>query len=74
MFKIVKNLTKIFFIFRGTHVDATWHLGPRGSATRAHAAPMRCYIYIYYYYIIYKGSSDFPIEEGLLIPINRWVL
>ena len=27
-------------IARG-HVDATWHSGPRGSATRAHAAPTR---------------------------------
>ena len=28
---------------RGTqaHLDATWHSGPRGSATGAHAAPMR---------------------------------
>ena len=34
---------------RGTqgHVDATWHSGPRGSATRAHAAPTRRYIYIF---------------------------
>ena len=26
---------------RGTHVDATWRARPRGSATRAHAAPTR---------------------------------
>ena len=28
---------------RGTHVDAMWHTRPRGSATRAHAAPTRQY-------------------------------
>ena len=35
-------------------MDATWHSGPRGSATRAHAAPT-VYVYLYFiYYIVYK--------------------
>ena len=48
--------------------------GPRGSATRAHAAPTRRIIYIIFTYYIYKGSSAFRISEGLLILINRRVL
>ena len=36
---------------RGTHVDATWHARPRGSTTRARAAPPRrdvtCALFIY---------------------------
>ena len=44
---------------RGTHVDATWHSRPRGSAMRAHAAParrdvMHIYIYIYIGYSTYS--------------------
>ena len=36
-------------ILRGTHVDATWHEKPHGSATRAHAARyLSTYIYIVY--------------------------
>ena len=41
-------------------MDATWHSGPRGSATRAHAAPTRqgdvChYLHTYFtYYIVHK--------------------
>ena len=35
------------------HVDATWHSRPRGSVTRAHAAPTRCDIYLHIYYIYY---------------------
>ena len=53
-------------------MDATWHSRPRGSATRAHAGPRgayAAYTYTYYLFIyyIYKGSSAFPIWEGLLI-------
>ena len=32
-------------------MDATWHSGPRGSATRAHAAPTRR-IHIFIIYIV----------------------
>ena len=32
-------MTKGFSFLRGSHVDATWHSGPRGSATRAHVTP-----------------------------------
>ena len=49
----LKKMQKWFIISRGTHVDATWHIGPRGSATRDHAAPTRrrgdtfaCYLYV----------------------------
>ena len=47
------------------HVDATWHSGPRGSATRAHAA----YIHLLLLLLcsIYKRSSASRISEGLLI-------
>ena len=52
----VKNELKISkkgLIFAPGHVDATWHSGPRGSATRAHASAYvahmwhMCIIYIY---------------------------
>ena len=52
MFKIIKKITKSVYILRGPHVDATWHSGPRGSATRAHAEPTRR-IYTYIFYIFY---------------------
>ena len=35
------NKTKSGYFPCGTHVDAMWHARPRGSATRAHAAPTR---------------------------------
>ena len=35
-------------------MDATWHLGPRGSATQAHAAPTRRYIYFIIIITIYS--------------------
>ena len=41
--------------FRGSHVDATWHSGPRGSATRAHT-----YTYIYILYSLYNGKFNLP--------------
>ena len=42
-------MAKSGLIPRGSHVDATWHSGPRGSATRAHAAPTRrTHIFIIY--------------------------
>ena len=66
----LKNGKKLFLSARG-HVDATWHSGPHGSATRAHAA----YIYVYLLLLhTIKGSSALPIWEGLSIPINRRVL
>ena len=45
-------------LFARGHVDATWHLGPRGIATRAHAAPTQrgCDVHIYIYHN-YKGYS-----------------
>ena len=46
----LKKCKKRLFTARG-HVDATWHSGPRGSATRAHAAYS---IYIIYLLYIYK--------------------
>ena len=41
MIKTIKIKAKKGFILCGTHVDATWHSGPRGSSTQAHAAPTR---------------------------------
>ena len=56
-FKINKKMAKNFYFSRGFHVDATWHLGPRG----AYAA----YIFIYFIYILYiNGFSAFRIPEG----------
>ena len=40
LFKTVfKKNKKMFWFARGTCVDATWHSGPRGSATRTRAVP-----------------------------------
>ena len=41
-------MQKAIFTTRG-HVDATWHSGPRGSATQAHAA----YLFIIYILLLY---------------------
>ena len=53
------------------HVDATWHSGPRGSATRAHAAAPRGPtrqrhagprgIYIMYIFIIIYSIKFFSL-------------
>ena len=57
-------MAKSGLIPRGSHVDATWHLRPRGSATRAHAAPTR-HIQIFIFYIAYiTVNSAFRILEG----------
>ena len=46
-------------------MDATWHSGPRGSATRAHAVPTWLLrIFIIYLHSIYNGYSAFRISEG----------
>ena len=42
---------KMGLFLRGTHVDATWHARPRGSATRAHAAPTQHDVTCAYLYI-----------------------
>ena len=52
----LKN-AKSGFISARVHVDAMWHSGPHGSATRAHAAltrKMRCAIIYIYIYILYS--------------------
>ena len=61
-------------------MDATWHLGPHGSATRAHAAPTRrdIYLHIYFiYYIVHKVQPSVyrkgiqHLKPSLLLnPIN----
>ena len=53
------------FIAR-VHVDATWHSGPRGSATQTRASAcvaLRWHLYIYFF--IYSGYSTYkpPIED-----------
>ena len=42
IFKVLKRISKMQkrgLFSRGTHVDATWHLGPRGRATQTHMSP-----------------------------------
>ena len=47
-------------------MDATWHLGPHGSATRAHAAPKRRIIHLYLIYILYNmGFQPFVDRKGI---------
>ena len=60
MIKTIKIKAKRVLFLRRTHVDATWHSGPHGSATRAHAAPTRrgCDVHIYIYRK-YKGYSTY---------------
>ena len=50
-------------------MDATWHARPRGSATRAHAAPTRrdINIYLYIFFII---CIAFRLSEGIINPLN----
>ena len=54
-----KNAKKCLISERG-HVDATWHSGPRGSATRAHAA--YAFIYLCYIVYIYNGYSQPSVD------------
>ena len=68
--KRFKN-AKMFIFSRRTHVDAMWHSGPRGSATRAHAAPTRRIVYIMFAYFIYNGYSAFRISEGFSNTLNH---
>ena len=55
-------------------MDATWHSGPRGSATQAHAAPTRGIDIFSIIYIVYNGYSAFRISEGFSKLISRRVL
>ena len=51
-------------------MDATWHSGPRGSATRAHSAPKRR-IYTYIFYIFYiVGVFSLPYIKRVFKPPN----
>ena len=58
----IKKMQKAVFTARG-HVDATWHSGPRGSATRAHAVfiyiifLLLLYIYIKFFSLAYMGRD-----------------
>ena len=42
-------------------MDATWHSGPRGNATRAHAA--YAFIYLCYIVYIYNGYSQPSVDR-----------
>ena len=57
----IKKMQKAVFTARG-HVDATWHSGPRGSATRAHGA----YLYIYLFNTYYNRGLQ-PCLYGKVI-------
>ena len=53
-------------------MDATWHSGPRGSVTRAHAAPTRrdvTLIYIYHIYIGYSTYKSSDYRKIITIPL-----
>ena len=69
---MIKKLQKALNISRGSHVDAMWHLGPHGSATWAHAAPTRRYIYIYLL-LLYsiKGLQPSIYRKGYSNPLIR---
>ena len=61
----LKKIAKSGLIPCGSHVDATWHSGPRGSATRAHAAPTRC-IHIFIIDIVYiMGIQPSVYRKGI---------
>ena len=51
-------------------MDATWHSGPRGSTTRAHAAPTQqddvCYyLHIYFTYYIVHNVQPSVYQKGI---------
>ena len=63
---------------RGSHVDATWHSGPCGSAMRAHAAPtwresIFCILFILHL-VVSIVHITFRLSEGKANPIIRRVL
>ena len=64
MIKMILNKAKKGIFSCGTHVDATWHSGPRGSATRAHAAPTRrCDTLFIFTYILVIVHIVFRLSE-----------
>ena len=66
--QLIKKGKKRFISARG-QVDATWHSRPRGSATRAHAAPTwRRYNYIHIIYSIYRGIQLSVDRKGIQTP------
>ena len=70
MLKLNKKMQKRVYFFTWVHVDATWHSGPRGSATRAHAVPTRqgdvCYyLHIYFTYYIVHNVQPSIYRKGI---------
>ena len=61
MFKINKKKWKKCLISARGHVEAMWHSGPRGSATRAHA--VYAFIYLCYIVYIYNGYSQPSVDR-----------
>ena len=58
---------------RGAHAGETWHAGPRGRATRTHAARLRgaVFFYIYYIYYLYIIKRLFVLPYmGRVIPLE----
>ena len=51
-------------------MDVTWHLGPRGSATRAHAAPTRRIIHLYFIDILYNMGFQPSVDRKGIQPIR----
>ena len=78
---ILKNEKRVYFP-RGTHVDATWHSRPRGSATgptqRLRGDVMDAHIYIYILYGL--KCIAFRLSKGIITPskpsliINQYLL
>ena len=56
-------------------MDAKWHTRPRGSATRARAAPTRrCDILFIFTYIVDIIYIVFRLSEEIINPINRRII
>ena len=63
--KMNSKMAKSGLILCGSHVDATWHSGPRGSATRAHVAPTQL-IRIFIIYIVFiMGIQPSVYRKGI---------
>ena len=74
MIKMNLKREKSGFISARGHVYAMWHARPRGSATRAHAAPTRR-VFIFIFYIVYNIiCSAFHLSEGNINPLKTLLI
>ena len=56
-------MAKCGLFSRRTHVDATWHARPCGSATQAHAVPTWRNVTLIYIYHIYLGYNTYKSSD-----------